>query len=266
MDPDLTYANGAFIPNSEHFASKWETAASSWREIENVVGRARLNVAYGEGDRQKLDLFYPAGRPRGLLVFIHGGYWHASDRKMWSHLSAGATAREWAVALPSYTLAPQARITEITREIADAITVAAALVAGPIVVTGHSAGGHLAARMACRDVDLAPPVAERLQKVVPISPLSDLRPLLETAMNSDLQLDMAEAIAESPVLKTKLHDVQVVSWVGAEERPAFLDQARWLADAWPGTSLRIAPGRHHFDVIDELLEPDSSLVTALLGN
>jgi acetyl esterase/lipase len=169
------------------------------------------------------------------------------------------------VAVPSYTLAPQARIGAITAEIATALTHAAGRVAGPIVVTGHSAGGHLSARMVCRDVVLPRDVEMRLARVVPISPLSDLRPLMATRMNADLRIDEAEAKVESPLLHSDLRDVPVTVWVGAEERPAFLDQARWLAEAWPGAKLRVDPGRHHFDVIDGLRDRDTPLMDTLLS-
>jgi len=265
MNMDTAYENRAFIPDGDAYPDKWESAAQSWREVEHAVGRAWLNLAYGEGARQGMDIFLPAGAAKGLVFFIHGGYWRMFDRKTWSHLAAGATERGWAVAMPSYTLAPDARIAEITVEMAHALNAAAGKVGGPIVVTGHSAGGHLAARMICGDVPLDTDVAKRIHRCVPISPVADLRPMLETKMNADFQMDLAAAEAESPVLISDVRDVPVTVWVGSEERPAFLDQARWLAEAWENADLRIAPGRHHFDVIEELEQPDSPLMDALLG-
>lgn len=264
MDYDDAYTNGAYIPNAEAFPPKWEDAAHEWRSVENAVGRARLNLPYGASDREVFDLFYPAsGKPKGLVVFVHGGYWKAFDNKSWSHLAAGATARGWAVAMPSYSLAPEARISQITRQIACAIEAAAKAITGPIVLTGHSAGGHLVARMRCGDVALG--VVDRLQNIVPISLLSDLRPLLQTKINNTLKLDLNEATGESPLLAKSLRDVPTHVWVGADERPVFLDQARWLADGWANTNLTIAPARHHFDVIDDLADQDSALMAALLG-
>ena len=265
MDFDDAYANGAYIKGAETYPLKWEDAAHEWRAVEGAVGRTRLNLPYGDGEREVFDLFYPAGRPKGLMVFVHGGYWLAFDNKSWSHLAAGATARGWAVAMPSYTLAPDARISQITRKIARAINAAAGSIQGPIVLTGHSAGGHLVARMLCGDVALDAEVVERLQMVVPISPLSDLRPLLHTKMNDTLGLDMAEAIAESPLLAKEVHAVPTRVWVGANERPAFLDQSRWLAEKWDNAALTIAPDRHHFNVIDDLADEESALIQALLG-
>ena len=265
MDPNLAYENAPFIANAADYPGKWERAARAWRQLEHDVGRARLNQAYGDDPRQRFDLFYPAGRPEGLLIFIHGGFWRAFGRGDWSHLAAGATARGWAVAMPSYRLAPQVRIAEITRDIALAVTAAAQMVAGPIVLCGHSAGGHLCARMICPDVSLPAAVSRRIARVVPISPLSDLRPLMALEMNTDLRLDMAEAAAESLVLCVPRAGVAVTVWVGAEERPAFLDQATLLQEAWENAKLHVASGRHHFDVIEELAEPDSPLLATLLG-
>ena len=263
MSLDLAYNNADFIPDGASYPDRWVEEARAWREREAAVGRARLNVAYGTGERQKLDLYLPPGKPEGLVVFIHGGYWMRFHRDVWSHFSEGLTAHGWAVAMPSYTLAPEARISEITRETARAVETAAALVRGPIRLTGHSAGGHLVARLACGGGELAREVRDRIVRVVPISPVSDLRPLCDLTMNATLQLDADEAEEESPVLHLA-PDVPVTVWVGAEERPAFLDQARWLAEAW-GAEHRIDAGRHHFDVIDGLREPDSPLVSAILA-
>ena len=198
-------------------------------------------------------------RREGLLVFVHGGYWLRFDREMWSHLAAGAVARGWACAIPSYTLAPEARISAMTQEIASAVEVAASLVAGPVVVTGHSAGGHLSARMGCADVSLSAFV----KRVVPISPLADLEPISLTAMNADLRLDPAEIAGESPARLSLRPGVDAHVWVGAQERPAFLWQARLLSEAWscPWTP---ESGRHHFDVIDGLTDPTSPLLSACL--
>lgn len=262
MSSDLSvdYANGDFIAGAAEYPPRWNAAARALRQ--RLGPRARTGLRYGPGARQVFDLLLPAGAPHGLLVFIHGGYWLAFDPSTWSHLAQGALARGWAVALPSYTLAPAARLAQMTDEVEAAITAAAAEVAGPIVVTGHSAGGHLSARMAC--ADRTPPWAARLTRVVPISPLADLRPLLHTAMNADLRLDAAEAQTESPALRQKRPEVACKVWVGGQERPAFLWQARLLSETWD-CPWHVAPGKHHFDVIDELADPQSRLIEDLLG-
>lgn len=254
-DADRDYAVGAFIAGADAFPPRWAASAQAFRD--SLGARARLDLAYGTTERQRFDLFLPVDRPRGLLVFVHGGYWLAFGRQDWSHLAVGALARGWACVMPSYTLAPDARIGAMTAEIRKAVRVAAALVPGPVVVTGHSAGGHLAARMACADGP------EGVRRVVPISPLADLRPLMATEMNDRLHIDREEAAAESPALLARRDDVHAHVWVGAQERPSFLWQARVLSENWdcPWT---VRPGKHHFDVIDDLADPDSALVSACL--
>ncbi len=260
MDMNDAYANAAHISGADEFPPRWAAAAKAFRGS----ARAHLDLAYGPDERQQLDLFLPEGVPKGLAMFIHGGYWRAFGRKDWSHLAAGCVAQGWALAVPSYRLAPDVRIWAITRDIVAALELAAGLVAGPIVVTGHSAGGHLSARLICTGIGQDAEVQGRIVRVAPISPVSDLRPLVALEMNEALRLDDAEAAAESPVLQKPLAGVGVDVWVGADERPVFLDQARWLADAWGG-ALNIEPGKHHYDVIDALEDPKSAFVARLLG-
>lgn len=254
-DWDDAYANAAHIPGAEAWPDRWTEAAATFRA-------AHPPEALGTGH-----LFRPQGPARGLVVFIHGGYWMRFDPSVWSHLAAGPLARGWAVAMPGYRLAPQARIGDITAGIADAIATAAARVEGPLAISGHSAGGHLAARMICDDGTLPDALAGRITACVPISGLCDLRPLMQTAMNATLRIDAGEAASESPALLRPRTGIPVTCWVGGAERPEFLRQSRLLADIWAGlgapTDCVVDPGRHHFDVIDALAQRDSALTRRL---
>jgi len=260
MELDDAYANAAYIPEGESYPPRWQAEAAAFRD---AAQPAELDVAYGPAPRQRLDLFRPEGAAKGLLVFVHGGFWRMLDKSYWSHLAAGALAKGWAVAMPSYTLCPQVRISQITREIAAAVSHAAGAVDGPIALAGHSAGGHLVARMLAKGL-LPDAVAGRLSHVMPISPLSDLRPLMQTSMNADFKLDAAEAVAESPLFMGGRVDCPVSVWVGGAGRPAFLDQARWLSEAW-GCALLEDAGKHHFDVVEPLAEPESEMLARLLA-
>lgn len=256
-DWDDAYANGPYIPNGDAYPPRWTQAAAAFRATHPAqpLGRGHL--------------FLPDGDAKGLVVFIHGGYWMKFDPSVWSHLAAGPLTAGWAVAIPAYTLAPAARIARMTTEIAAAVTEAAGRVTGPIAITGHSAGGHLAARMICDDATLPEAIATRVSACVPISALTDLRPLLHTAMNATLRLDEAEAEAESPALLVPRTDIPMTAWVGGMERPEFIRQSRILADLWAGlgaaTECVIDPGRHHFDVIEALTRPDSPLTRCLIS-
>lgn len=263
MELDDDYANASYIPDGDSYPDRWAKAARAWTQAEAAAGRLRSAVPYGEGRRERFDLLLPDVVPTGLVVFVHGGYWLKFDRSYWTHLAAGVQSRGWAMALPSYDLCPDVHIRDITRQISNAVGVAAVMIGGPVVLAGHSAGGHLVARMLEPGL-LANDVVDRLRRIIPISPLSDLRPLLKTSMNTDLRLDIHEVMDESPILMTARHSVPVTVWVGADERPVFLDQARWLSEAWDA-DLVIAEKRHHFDVIEPLEIGDSELVSTLLG-
>ena len=264
MDMDAAYSNSDHVPDAAAYPPRWAAAAAAFRD--GLGPRAELDLPWGDHPRARFDLFRPpvhlAGAARGLVVFVHGGYWKAFDKSTWSHLAAGPLAHGWAVAMPSYPLCPEVRIAEITRAVAAALPVIAARVAGPIRLAGHSAGGHLVARMGAPGL-LPADLAARIARIVPISPLADLAPLMQTSMNATLGIDAAETTAESP-LHQPAPEAPVTVWVGGAELPAFLDQAEKLARAWDA-ELRAPEGRHHFDVIAPLAEPEGDLTRALLA-
>jgi len=267
-DWDNAYANGPNIAGGERWPGLWVTPAQAYRAEVAGQGRARLDIAYGAHDRQRLDLFLPEGKPKGLVVFVHGGYWMRLDKSFWSHLAKGAVARGHAVAMPSYRLCPEVGVADISADVAQAIMRAMDEVDGPVALTGHSAGGHLVSRMICRGGPLSPERQARITSVVSISGLHDLRPLQRTAMNDTLHIDDATAASESPALLAPVDGVKVTAWVGGAERNEFRRQAQLLANIWTGlgaaTACVEAPDRHHFDVIDDLADSDSALVKALL--
>ncbi|HWK67367.1 MAG TPA: alpha/beta hydrolase [Rhizobiaceae bacterium] len=269
VDWDGAYTNGANIPGGDRWPAAWVGPAKTLREDLSATGRAKLDLSYGPTERNRFDLFLPEREVSGLVVFVHGGYWMALDKSYWSHLAAGPLAKGYAVAMPSYTLCPQIRIAGIAEEIAAAIGEAAKLVDGPLMLTGHSAGGHLVSRMACADSPLSTEAKQRLRHVVSISGLHDLRPLMRTAMNERLRIDEAEALAESPALLRPMEGLRLTCWVGGSERAEFIRQSDLLANIWTGLGARTAsvmePDRHHFTVIDGLSDAEHPLTKALVS-
>lgn len=263
------YANAPNIPGGDRWPAAWVQPAQAYRDALQAGGRATLDLGYGDGARNRFDLFQPEGTPKGLVVFVHGGFWKALDKSFWSHLARGPVERGYAVAMPSYTLCPVVRIADITREIGAAIARAAAMVEGPLFLAGHSAGGHLVTRMISATSPLPENVRSRIRHTVSISGLHDLRPLMKAAMNAELRIDEAEALAESPALLGPMPDARVTCWVGSAERPEFVRQNALLANIWTGLGAKTCvieePGRHHFDVIDGLADPDHQLTGSLLS-
>ncbi|MGJ8621276.1 MAG: alpha/beta hydrolase [Yoonia sp.] len=257
MDWDDAFANAAYIPGGAEYPDKWAAAAAAFRD----QALCELGLSYGPSPRQRFDIFHPSRLAKGLVVFVHGGYWLRFDKSFWSHLAAGPLAHGWAVAMPSYDLCPQVRITEIGNQIAQAIATAAARVPGPIHLAGHSAGGQLVARMTTRRFGAV--WQDRVANVVPISPVTDLAPLMQTSMNADLKIDAREAQTESPVHLRK-PKMPVTVWVGGDERPVFLEQAQALSTAWDCATV-VAKNAHHFSVVEDLAVPDSPLTAAVVG-
>lgn len=266
-DWDDAYANGAHIPGGEAYPAKWAALAEEFRAGLSAAGQADLDIPYGPAERNRLDLFHPEGTPRGLAVFVHGGFWKAFDKSSWSHLAAGPLAHGFSIAMPSYRLCPEVRISEIAEEIGAAIGEAAGRVDGSIRLAGHSAGGQLVTRMVCRNTPLNTDVVDRIDRTVSISGVHDLRPIIKTEMNDTLRIDRMEALKESPALLEPIGETRLVCWVGAGERAEFIRQNALLASIWKGLGAATAsieePDRHHFNVIEGLAEPDHPLTGTL---
>ena len=277
-DPDDAYANAPHIPGADGYLERWPARAAAFRARTADAGRPVETLAHGPRPRERLDVFRPAdgsadgsaaGAVRGVAVVVHGGYWMRFDPRTFSHLAAGALERGWLVALPGYPLCPDASIGDIEASTCRAIELAASLAPGPVRLAGHSAGGHLVTRAACADAPIAPGVAERIDRVLSISGVHDLVPLLATSMNRMLGLDPDEARARSPARSTPRPGTRAIAWVGADERPEFVRQNALLGQAWRArgakASVHVEPGRHHFDVIEDLEREDSAMLEAWLG-
>ncbi len=143
---DAAYNNSAAVSDSTQIVDRWIADSAAFR----AKHPEHLDLAFGPGDRTKWDLF-PSDNPKApVLAFIHGGYWQARNREHFSCFAEGLMAHGWSVAMPGYTLAPAATLTQIVAEIRSALDWLGAHggehgLAGPIILSGWSAGGQLAA-------------------------------------------------------------------------------------------------------------------------
>nr|WP_244644232.1 alpha/beta hydrolase [Azorhizobium oxalatiphilum] len=253
---DAAYNNNAAVPNSAAWVEARDLAASAFR----AATPGHLDVAYGAGARQKLDIF-PGREGAPCLVFIHGGYWQRNSREVFAHYAEGLRAHGWTVALPSHTLAPEASLASIVDEIRAMLDFIAASggdygISGPVVLSGWSAGGHLAAL--CLD---HPVVAAGLA----ISGVYELAPIRDTFLNAALKLSDMEIAGLSPLLLIPTPKPLTIAY-GTAEVPALVYDSRALAALRSaaevrGTLLPIA-GADHFSILDELRRPDGALVRA----
>ncbi|WP_372426558.1 alpha/beta hydrolase [Salinarimonas chemoclinalis] len=264
IDYEAEYDNRARVPEHPEIFAGWARDAAAFR-----TAHPPLEIAYGARERQRLDLFRPdEDRAAASVMFIHGGYWQSLDRSYFSHLAAGLLAHGIQVAIPSYTLAPQARIGEIVEEMRTAAREMARF-DRPLVVAGHSAGGHLAACLLgthWKAVSRELP-DDLVRAAYAISGLFDLAPLLRTKVNGALRMDEAEAKAASPLLWEPIPGGTLDAVVGETESAEYHRQSRAIVEAWGAkgvaTRYESVPGRHHFDVVAPLADPGSSMVARL---
>ena len=221
-------------------------------------------LRYGDTPNSAIDFFRAAGQDRApLFVFIHGGYWRALDRRIFSVLARPWLDRGVHVALPGYDLAPATTVRSIAGQVrcavAHLISDADSLGVDPrrVVVSGHSAGAHLGALA----LDAAPDWSAA--GFLGVSGLYDLEPLLATSVNLDVRLDAAEARALSPSRRTAHRAPRYRLAAGGAETDGFRRQSRDYAAALraqgcDAESIEVA-ARTHFDVLDDLADPNGPL-------
>ncbi len=256
---DAAYNNTAAVANSPALNAARIAASAAFRA--SVPGS--LDVPYGAGERQRWDIFPGAEPAAPCFVFLHGGYWQRNRREEFCCLGEGLRAHGWSVALPGYTLAPGATLTQIVHEVTMALDWLAAHgadhgVAGPILLSGWSAGGHLTA-MALGHGRVAAGLA--------ISGIFELGPLRDTYLNEALRLTDPEIAALSPLRLPPVQKTLAIAY-GSAELPPLVEDSRALhamrAAAHCAGALLPVPGADHFTIVEELRRPDGLLVRAAL--
>jgi arylformamidase len=261
VDYEVEYNNRARVPENPAIMAGWARDALAYRKAHQ--GRV---IPYGSGERHRIDLFSGDGTGP-IVIFIHGGYWQALDGSFFSHLAGGLNAHGIDVAVPSYDLCPQVSVDGIIAQMQAASRELAKL-ERPLVVSGHSAGGHLAACMLATDwraLDGSLP-EQLVTAAYAISGLFDLRPLVPTSINNALKLDDASAKAASPLFWKAPARGTLDAVVGGNESAEYFRQSRIIVDAWrAGIATRFAaiPDANHFTAIAPLADPNSLMTLRL---
>jgi arylformamidase len=258
---DAAYNNSAAVAGSGDIVADWERRG----EIAQAEGNARLDIRYGPKPRNGIDYFKSGAEDAPLFAFIHGGYWQRNRKETFSFISAGPNAHGIDVAHIGYTLAPEATLTEITQEIDAAL---AQLVTesdvlgfqpGRVVLSGWSAGGHLAAHGA-RNATVA--------AAMPISGVFDLEPVRHTYINDKVHITESEADALSPFRHIGPDTKPFLVAVGGAELPELRRQSKDYADALEkagyDVELMMPEGKDHFSVMETLADPDGALCQGLV--
>lgn len=255
---DAAYNNSEAVADSAVLNAAREVASSVFRSTNPM----HLDLRYGKRERNTWDIFPVANPDAPCLVFIHGGYWQRNSKEQFSNFIAGPHARGWAAALPGYTLAPDASLTEIVAEIHAALDWLGAHgpargINGPVVLSGWSAGGHLTAM--CLDHPL-------VRAGLAISGVYELGPIRDTYLNEKLKLTDAEIVRLSPLRLPPVPKPLAIAYGTAELPPLVGDSqalhARRAAHHMSGMLIPVA-GANHFTVMHELRDPDGLLTRAL---
>jgi arylformamidase len=265
---ELQYNNRARIPEAPHILRQWTEDSATYRSELAQDGRAELNVAYGEGPRHIVDMFWPKeDLANCIVVFIHGGYWQLFEPALFSHLARGPNARGLPVAMMGYDLCPTVEIPQIVAQIRAACVFLWQRHRRRIILTGHSAGGHLTAAMMATDWAVEGIDPDFIAAGLSISGVFELTPLLDTSMNNKLRMTESSARAVSPIHATPRPGAEIDAWVGGAESAEFKRQSGEFVDQWAKkgarTKYEVVDGANHFTIIASLTDPHSRMMDRL---
>ena len=257
---DAAYDNTGAVADSQAYRARWWEASAAIR----AEPESRLDLRYGSRPRATLDYFPSGNNAAPLFVFIHGGYWQRNEKERFSFIVPGPRSRGINVAVPGYTLAPEASLTDIVAEIRSALDFLVRRAgeldfdSNNIYVGGWSAGGHLAAFVADHPA---------VRGAIPISGIFDLEPIAPGILNEKLRLMPDETKKLSPIRNLPDHSPPMKLFVGADELPELRrqsqDYAKAACERGLPVTLTTVPGHHHFSILNEFAHPDGVLTGAL---
>jgi arylformamidase len=255
-------------PEREAIYARFTEQSAMFREATPGITTLR----YGPGPHCELDFVAaPGGGRRPLFVFIHGGYWRALHRGIFTFLAAPWRERGVHVAMLGYDLAPAVDLPTIVEQIRSAMSMLRiradelGVRRDAIIVAGHSAGAHLGACV------LQTP-NWHAAGFVGVSGVYNLEPLRKTSVNDAIHLDAATARAFSPIHRPLSLPTRSLCVAGGFETEGFRQQTRrfvahLLAAGVDAETFDVAQ-RNHFDILDDLGDADAVLfrhASALLG-
>ena len=269
VDPqwlDRMYNNRQLVPEHAEFFERWAKHSEAARHR-----RCSLDVSYGAGAGETLDIF-PADRPNApVLVFIHGGYWRSLDKSDHSFVAPAFVDSGHCVVVVNYALCPAVTVPHICLQMVKALTWVWQNIAvwggdrDQLHVSGHSAGGHLVAMlMACQWSKVDANLPEQIiRSGMSISGLHEMESIRQVPFLKDaLQLSPQDALRCSPAWMPAPHKGRCACVVGGLESAEFHRQNELLAASW-GTDrvplTAVMPGLHHFSIVDSYASPHSDL-------
>ncbi|MFM1948220.1 MAG: Carboxylesterase NlhH [Pseudomonadota bacterium] len=269
---DSMYNNRALVPDhAAHFAQWAQTSADARASL-----KCTLDIAYGDGPNETLDIFPAKQANAPVVVFIHGGYWRSLDKSDHSFVAPALHEMGACVVVLNYALCPgtpEAPVTipDIAQQMVKALAWTWHHIAQHggdpknVTVAGHSAGGHLAAMLlACnwKQVDKSIP-AHWIQKALSVSGLYDLTPLRKTPFLQDsLKLTAKHARMASPALWPRPKKGVLYTVAGGDESAEFLRHNRLIHQTWGPKTVPVCEdlsGLNHFSIVTDLTKKGTRL-------
>ena len=269
---DTQYNNRKRFPDYVDRFAAWAEWSRGTRDKLNC----RLDVAFGEQPTETLDIFPAEKTGAPIYVFIHGGYWYSLDKSDCSYVAEGMVPHGITTIVNNFVLAPHGNMDEIVRQNRAALAWiwrnAKDFGADPdrIYVTGHSAGGHLAAMLLATNwpgFEAGLP-RDLVKGVCAISGLFELEPIQLSYLNEKLAMDRAMALRNSPALLEYPMAAPMLLVVGEDESDEYHRQSKVMAEKWRKLGyeheLLVPHGLDHFAIVDSLIDPQADLVQSQL--
>jgi len=267
------YNPRAAVPDHERYREARVKRSANFRA--RVPGQ--LDLRYGEGERMLMDIFVPdpRDRPAPLVVFFHGGYWRAGDKREMSMMAEPLLDAGVAVAIPGYDLCPQVTVPQIMTQtraaVAHLVRHGATMGIQPhrLVVSGVSAGAHLAAACLSHDWTREELPGDLIQGALLITGIYDPEVVVQLSVNAEIQLGEADVQPANMLAAPCLARCPVTVAAGGAEPPEWIAQSRDYAvklrsDGLTAVDFREIPGENHFSITATLAEADSPLTRRLI--
>lgn len=233
-----------------------------------------LDVRYGEGPLQTLDVFPARGSDSPVHVFIHGGFWRGLDKGIYSEIAQPIVASGAIAILVNYDLCPAVTVDDIVQQIRACVAWVhsrAPRYGGDrdrISLSGHSAGAHLAAMTLCHDWGRDGLPMDIVKAVVLVSGIYDLASVPSLSVNEEIQLTHDQARRNSVMSAHPRVQCRALIAAGANEPQLWVrqssDYAQRLRHAGLATRYLVLPDEHHFSITDGLARADHPLTAAMM--
>ena len=237
-----------------------ETATKLTDEIKKST-RTVLDIAYGEHERQKLDIYLPdvSVGSMPVLIFIHGGYWALGTKDRMGFMAPSITRLPAIYVSIGYRLTPEARFPQPVDDCRAALKWVYDNIGQHggdperIFIGGHSAGGHLAAMVTLQRDELAKAglPSDVIKGCFPVSGVYDVWDSPPERRDPFVG-SIEEAKEASPTSHVEGNSVPFFIVIGENDFPNLRDQYPKLVDrlkAQPGHVEAVElPGVDHFEI------------------